>query len=41
MTRDRIKQLFEATKAKFMANKANIEGLLSLDKTPPARKTIL
>jgi len=38
---DKIKNMFEATKSKFVANKANIEGLLSLDSTKPARKTIL
>ena len=38
---ERIKSLFEATQAKFVANKNNIEGLLTLDSTKPARKTIL
>ena len=41
MARERIKQLFEGTQAKFMANKANIEGLLTLNSTPAARKAIL
>ena len=38
---ERIKQLYEGTKAKFTTNKANIEGLLSLEKTKPAKKAIL
>ena len=37
----RIKQLFQGTQAKLNANKSNIEGLLSLDSTPPARKKVL
>ena len=37
----RIKELFESTQAKFSANKANIEGLLTLDSTKPDRKKIL
>jgi len=38
---DRIKQLFDQTNAKFIANKANIAGLLSLDSTKPERRVIL
>ena len=38
---ERIKELYEGTQAKFQTNKANIEGLLSLEKTKPAKKAIL
>lgn len=38
---DVIKSLFQGTQDKFVTNKTNIEGLLSLDKTKPARKAIL
>lgn len=38
---DRIKKMFEQTQAKFQANKTNIEGLLSLEKTKPARRALL
>ena len=33
--------MFESTQAKFTANRTNIDGLLSLDSTKPARKKIL
>jgi len=33
--------MFDSTQAKFIANKTNIDGLLSLDSTKPARKKIL
>ena len=37
----RIHSMFDSTQAKFIANKTNIDGLLSLDSTKPARKKIL
>ena len=40
-TMERIKELFDATSAKFTANENNVEGLLTLDSTKPARKKIL
>ena len=37
----KVHAMFEQTQAKFLANKRNIEGLLSLDKTKPARRALL
>ena len=33
--------MFESTQQKFTSNKANVEGLLALDSTKPARRAIL
>ena len=38
---EKIKELYDATNAKFIANQNNVEGLLALDSTKPARKQIL
>ena len=38
---DVIHQLFKGTQAKLVSNKNNIDQLLSLDKTKPAKKKIL
>ena len=34
-------QLYKATRAKFDSNKANVEGLLSLETIKPARRAVL